>query len=322
MEAYVIPVVNGMLPRAEGGTLRGVFIDQFAVQGLPSVGIGGNVFVCPLSPVDGKFYPSGVLASISAMWRQEVMLPQLRQKKTALFVRLTGKARAKAANFFPRDNLIMATGIRALDLEELRSRGYPTLCGAGWTPQGGYTEVRSEREIVVTIYGFDPEGGTRVSVQAELGTVVTPEQAHTVEHAVIRSLRAYGLCTPKTLREAISQETAELKESVAAGFRFRMPEIFGVTAAGMCGNPMTNLARFYLTQETVKRYRDGNNFRESLVGARNKTLSRLAGELDISTRAGLRVLAGLKRGMQHDDTLLAESTLHRVLAKFPPHPWG
>lgn|GEM_PF-519136 len=321
MEAYAIPVINGMLPRAEGGTLQGVFIDQFAVQGLQSMGIGGEVFVCPFSFEDGRLYPVGVLAAIAAMWPQEVMLPQLKAKRTALFVRLTGQVRAKAENFFTADNLIVGSGIRSLDLEELRSQGYATICGAGWTPQGGYTEARSVREIEITVYGIDTEDGTGVTIRADVGGSVTPEQAHTIEHAIIRSLRAYGICTAKTLRQMIGRETDELKESVAAGLKFRMPEIFGVTAAGVCGNPMTNLARFYLTQETVRLYKSGKNLRDSLSGARNKTLSRLTGDLDISTRAGLRVLQGLKRGMRHDDTLPAEGTLRRVLERFPPHPW-
>lgn len=204
-----------------------MFIDPFAVQGLQSMGIGGEVFACPLSFEDGKFFPVGMLAAISAMWSQEVMLPQLKVKRTALFVRLTGKVRAKAENFFTADNLVVGGGIRPVNLADLRAKGYPTICGAGWAPQGGYTEVRSPREVEITIYGIDTEDGTGVSVSAAVGGIITPEQAHTIEHAIIRSLRSYGICTPKTLRDAISRETEELKELVAAGIKFRIPRFSG-----------------------------------------------------------------------------------------------
>ncbi len=320
MDAWVIPVTNGMLPRPDGGLITGVFTDPFALRTLGAAGAGGSVFICPVSLSSGELYPLGVLAEIRDLWREEVMVQNPPAKIAAWFVRLVGKARAKAQVFDPAGQLLIAR-INPIDLAELRGEGYPTICGAGWSPRGGYTETRSPREAVVTIYGHD-FAGAEVALTGDLSGAAGPEQAHTIEHAIIRSLRVYGVCTPKTLPAMARQETAELKQSVALGLKWQVPELFGITAAGACGNPLTHLARFYLTQETVRKLARGREPWEALAGARRTTLSRLTQDLQIAPDAGLQVLQGLKRGMHHDDSEISEGAARRILSHFPLNPWS
>ncbi|MCL6450844.1 MAG: hypothetical protein K6T75_06090 [Acetobacteraceae bacterium] len=321
MELPAIPVVNGVLPRPQGGLVRGVFMDPLTLRLLRRLGPKGEVFLCPFLPDRRSLYPLGVVARIENVWLEEVFCPGPAHRQKALFARVRGAARGKASGFRLEQVGLVAEGLEPVDLEELRSRGYPTVCGAGWRPLRGFTEVRSLDDLLVTLEGVDLEGGRRLRLSANLGGLVSPEQAHTIEHAILRALRSYSLCSPRTLALSLSEEGQELKDSVEYGFRHRMPEVFGVTRAGACGNPMTDLAHFYLSREVVEGLSRGQSLAWSVEEARRKTLSRLAHDLEVSTQAGLRVLQGLKKGMRHDDTRLSSRTAARVLERFPPAPW-
>ena len=116
-------------------------------------------------------------------------------------------------------------------------------------------------------------------------------------------------------------EAHELKKSVETGFKFRLPEAIGITSSGVCGNPMTNMAHFYLNRELSDGLKNGYDFIESLDKARKKTLSRLEKELEISGDRGMRVLQGLKKGMVHDDSQDDLMILSKVINCFPLNPW-
>lgn len=319
LDVYAIPIINGVLPRPKGGILQGVFLDPFFSKILTSAGIGGHIFIFPLSLDEKSFYPVGILARIEDMWMDK-LLPEDNTK--ALFARVLGRERCKAKKFVFTSEGLFAKGVERLDIHELRSSGYPVISGAGWHPTGGYTTFGSnKKDVQVTIYGFDLETGRDVGIIGHLGEEVAPEKAHTVEHAIIRSLKNYAFCTPKTLRESIERETEELKWSVEIGLAKKLPEVFGVTRSGICGNPLTHMASYYLTEEFQNQIDSGENIITSLDNARNKTLSKLTNEMGISTQRGKRKLQGLKKGMFHDDTPEEMKVLKRVLNEFPIDPW-
>jgi hypothetical protein len=198
---------------------------------------------------------------------------------------------------------------------------YPTISGAGWTPIGGFTEARSPEDIMITIEGFDNTTGSRLNIEAQVGRLLSEEQAHTVEHALIRAITTYLLVTPKTLHDSLQREADELKRSIDLGMALELPEIFGVTQSGACGNPLTHLARVYMWDELLERIKEGQSPLESLTGARRKTLSKLTQELEINTEAGIRTLQTLKKGMKHQDTPIPPGQLGEVIKRFPISPW-
>lgn len=320
MDTYAIPIVNGVLPRPDGGVLQGVFLDSFFANMLVKTGVGNDIFLFPLSSDDKSLYPVGVLVRIEDMWVDKV--PQ-GSDATALFARVIGRERCKARKFSLSNEGLFALDIEKIDIYELRSLGYPIICGAGWHPTGGYTTFGSNRkDIEITIYGFELETGKDVAIVGYLGSEIEPEKAHTVEHAIIRSLKNYAMCTPKTLRECMEKETEELKWSVEIGIAKKLPEVFGVTKSGFCGNPLTQMASYYLSEEFQNQIESGEDILNSLSKARKKTVSRLTKDMDISSRKGLRQLQGLKKGMFHDDTPEELKVLKRVIMKFPANPWN
>lgn len=335
MKFVTIPVLNGLLPRPGGGRIKGAFLDELSKSLLESIGVGGVVFLCPYAKDRGTLYPAGVTGRIDKLWYQDVFvtLPSTlygrganvggMRKVECLFADISGEERARARRFqlYP-PMVVVAEDVTELDLSELRSRGYPCIDGAGWRALGGHTEAKGLGDLPVTIYGNDLEKGTGIGVTGNVGDDIGLEQAHTVEHGIIRSLSQYGLCTPRNLKVSIQMESAELKESLDAGFAFRMPEVFGVTSGGVCGNPLTNLAHVYLTREIVKGLGRGESLFDSYDHARNRTLSKLADDLEITTSAGLRIMQGLKRGMLHEDTILSTRRLVKVLDRFPQNPWS
>jgi hypothetical protein len=161
-----------------------------------------------------------------------------------------------------------------------------------------------------------------VAIKGDIGSEIEPEKAHTVEHAIIRSLKNYALCTPKTLRVCMERETEELKWSVELGIAHKLPEVFGVTKSGICGNPLTQMASYYLTEEFQNQIKSGANLIDSIIQARNKTISKLTQDMDISTQRGDRSLQGLKKGMFHNDEPEELAKLKRVIMKFPETPWS
>lgn len=319
MDQYAIPIVNGALPRPNGGTLQGVFLDPFFANLLAKVGVGGDIFIFPASLEDESLYPVGIFARIEDLWTATVA-PY--SNAVALYARVIGRDTYKARSFHFTGDAFLAQGLERLDHGELRERGYPTISGAGWHPTGGYTTFGADRtDVEITIYGFDLETGRDVAMVGHLGQEIEPEIAHTVEHAIIRSLKSFGLCTPKTLRECMIRETEELKWSVEIGIAKRMPEVFGVTRSGICGNPLTQMASYYLSEEFKNQIKSGGDLLESITKARKKTVSKVTNEMGISSQRGRRELQGLKKGMFHDDTPVEMQVLRRVIMKFPVNPW-
>jgi hypothetical protein len=316
----ILPVANGILPRPDGGTITGVFVRDQGGELLAKTGVGHDVLVCPWVAEDEGLYPVGVLARITNIGPQKAVDAAGREL-AVLMVSLEGRGHARWHTLQVAGGSVASPDIEAMNFKAMRKE-YPAISGAGWLPTGGFTEFRDPTDIPVTIYGSYLETGQTVSVQANVGGLITTEQAHSVEHGVIRALRTYGLCTPRTLLDSLVRETDELKQSVEFGLRFALPEIIGRTATGACGNPMTNLAQFYLAREFVDNIADGKSLERSLLDARQRTMSRLASDLGITMQRDLRVLQGLKKGMSHDDTPLRVETAKKVIGRFPFEPWS
>lgn len=321
MDLVTIPVGNGVLPRVPDGVATGVFLDPITAGGLRAAGPDGLVFLSPYAGDDGELFTVGVLAVIEDLWVGEVYVGQPPERQGALFAQVRGRSRAKAAGFSLRRRLVVAENVKPIDLTKLRQAGYPTIAGDGWLASSGTTDQQLGGRIEVSIMGTALEDSREVSVTASLADVVSPYQAHTIEHGICRSLNQYCLCSPRTLAKAIKAEAKELRASVELGFRYGLPEVFGVTQTGACGNPLTNLVRFYLARELAERLKEGDPIVESLARARRKTLSELVETLEVDMSAGLRVVQGLHRGMRHDDTPLDIKKLAEVLLRFPPDPW-
>jgi hypothetical protein len=325
VDSFVIPVANGVLPRPDGGLLTGVFVNPQAAQVLREAGPGADILLCPYAVDKGRLYPVGVMVTVHEAWMQPVYVGDPwgpYRRVMALFARVGGRGRYRAGSFWRRGRTVMASRVEALDVAALRAQGYPVVDGAGWQPVGGYTRFRGPDDVVVTLEGVEYASGGPVEVAGNVGGVVAPDQAHTVEHAMIRALARYAFCTPRLLWEAFGEEGRELEQSLDLGFRLRLPEVFGVTQTGACGNPLSDLAHFYLARELVERLAEGESFPRSLQAARNVTMSRLVEDLELTDRVPFRVPRALKHGMFHDDTPLDLDTLKRVLARFPASPWS
>lgn len=318
MRMLVIPVTNGVIPRASSN-LTGIFVDHWSKRVLSSIRPKQMILLLPYVPEEG-LYPVGAGVSVTEIWTQEVMVASSLRIKKALFVNVKGKGTFKATTFSVENGIIYSHDAELMDLKEMRKK-YPVIDGAGWTPTEGSTQSRSKNDIRVEIYGVSHEG-QNVKIGANLGKIVTPEQAHTIEHAIIRSLSTYALVTPKTLRKAIAEEACDLKTSLEIGYRFKMPEYFGVTPTGYCGNPLTGLAHFYLTEQLVKNLREGQSLPRSILNARLKTLSLVTEDLELTTSNKARVFQSLKYGMMHEDSVLPLETLKTVLKHFPISPWA
>lgn len=321
MRLLVIPVVNAVLPYHAGGTVVSVFLDQRSAMAVQTAGIGGSVLVLPYIPERNQLYKLGVLARIEELWVDRVFLNSPCNLSYALFARLLGRGRYSATRLGVVDGFIMAEA-KPVDLDAYRAKGYPSIDGSGWQAVGGDTELKGISDLPVRLYGYDLRDGREVEIVGNLGGLVTPEAAHTIEHAIIRSLHKYAICTARTLAECIEEEGRELRASIDAGFRYKRPEVFGVTSTGMCGNPLTNLAQVYLMEELMQNLEEGQGFEDGLEDARLKTLSRVTSDLEISTSPFLRIGQALKRGMSHEDNRLSQSLLRRVVACFPPNPWS
>ncbi len=319
MSALLIPVANGMLPRPGGGRSLGGFVER--APGLqPQVETGENVFVCPVLPLDGSLYRIGVVAKVVDIRRQFFEVPG-NEPISFISIMLEGVAHARWETLTTDQGFVRVQGLELQDFRRMRD-AYPVVSGAGWAPQGGFTEFRSLGDIPVTLYGTDIERDSAVSMTGNLRGLVSLESAHTVEHAMIRSLRTYGLCTARTLQESMRAETEELTWSVEKSMRYALPEVLGNTQAGSCGNPMTNLANFYMFQELSEQLAEsGDAGGLAVQRARRTVMSRLTGELGLTTEPGIRALQGLKKGMRHDDSLLSQDLCKKILARFPLEPW-
>lgn len=315
----ILPVANGILPRPEGGSIRGMFAAGDGGNILAEVGVGHELLVCPWVADDEELYPVGVVARVVDCWTQSIDYQG--ETVSVLMGVLEGRGHARWYGIKKYGSFLLSDDYEWMRFKNMRSE-YPVISGAGWLPEGGFTEFRHASDIPVTIYGKDLEKGTEVSITANLGGLVQQEHAHTLEHAIIRALRTYGLCTARTLAVAMSQETAELKQSVEKSFKLAMPEYLGITTSGACGNPMTNLAQFYLAHEVIDGIKAGKSLDDSITTARRKTMSQLTQDLGLTSQSGLRVLQGLKKGMSHNDVPLKIDILKKVIKRFQFEPWN
>ena len=320
MNMIIMPVANGILPRPHGGRITGIFLKDQAGKILADVGPGRDIFICPWIADDQSLYPIGVVARIADM-HEEIMADETGTETCFLTVVLEGQVHARWHSLQTKGNYVASSDIEVVNFYAMRKE-YPVISGAGWTPQGGYTEFRGAADIPVTIYGIDLETNREVSITANLGGLVEKEQAHTIEHAIIRALATYGLCTPRTMMESLIKETTELKQSLEFSIRHTMPETLGITASGICGNPLTNMAQFYMAKEFVDNIKAGKKLNASLVDARRTTMSQLTNDIGLTMQQGLRTLQGLKKGMSHDDSLLKMNIYKKVIRRFPFEPWG
>ncbi|EGO62664.1 hypothetical protein [Acetonema longum] len=311
---HILPVANGILPRPDGGRITGVFVTEQVSPILNRVSVGQDILVCPWVVDSQKLYPIGVLARITDR-NSQIVTDETGQQIPVVMIALEGRDQARWHTLKMLSGALASGDVERMDFKQSRKE-YPVISGAGWLPEGGYTEFRAASDIPVTLYGKDLETGDEISIRANLGGLVSQEQAHTVEHAIIRSLRTFDLCSPRTLAESIIVETGELKRSVEAGFRFGLPEVLGRTSTGICGNPMTNLAHDFFDNLSA-----GRTLNESLAKARLSAMSQLTQDIGLTTQPGIRVLQGLKKGMSHDDTPLRTETAKKVIARFPLDPW-
>lgn len=316
----IMPVANGVLPRPGGGRISGAFVMEQGGQLLATTGVGQDILICPWLVDEQQLYPVGVIARLSELSEQSITDPENGASIPVMLVCLEGIGHGRWHGPQQNAGLLFATDIERLNFKHSRKE-YPVISGAGWMPEGGTTEFRGESDIPVTLYGPDLETGKRISLRGNLGGLVSQDQAHTIEHSVIRALRTYGLCTAKTLVEAMAREGEELKHSVETSIRYSLPEALGVTATGACGNPMTSLAQFYLSRDTIDNISAGQSLNEALHKARRKVMSQLTQDMGLTMQPGLRATQGMKRGMSHDDTPLRLETAKKVIARFPLSPW-
>jgi hypothetical protein len=315
----VLPVANGVMPKPDGGQVTGAFFSPQDSQVFSQL-TGQDILICPWLVEEQTLYPVGVLARLLRTWNQPVA-DAAGQEHSLVMAVVEGRGHARWHSLQTQGLFLFTSGVEQVDLKMMRSE-YPAVSAAGWLPQGGFTEFRADTDIPVTLYGTDLETCREVSVTANLGGLVTQEQAHTVEHGMLRALKTYGLSTPRTLLDSLRRETEELKRSVDWGIKFNMPEIFGKTATGACGNPMSNMAQFYLTQDFLDNLSTGKSVDRSLYEARRSTMSQLTDELGLTMNTGVRVLQGLKKGMRHDDTPLKVEVCKNIIRRFPFEPWG
>lgn len=319
MTMIILPVANGVLPRPHGGRITGMFVVEQGGQLLADIGIGQDILACPWVTDEQALYPVGVICRIADISAQTVA-DETGQEIPVIMAVLEGREHARWHTLKRAGSYVYSPDVERLDLKLMR-KDYPTISGAGWMPEGGYTEFRDKTDIPVTLYGTSLATGQRVSITANLGGLVEQEQAHTIEHAIIRALRTYGLCTARTLADCMNKETDELKQSLEISLKYALPEALGVTASGACGNQMTNMAQMYLANEFFDNLKAGQNLNEALNQARRAAMSQLTNDLGLTMQGGLRVLQGLKKGMSHDDTPLKLDTYKKVIGRFPLEPW-
>lgn len=315
----VFPVANGVLPRPQGGRITGMFMVEQGGQMLADIGVGNDIVACPWVVDEQALYAVGVVSRIADLAENKIT-DAAGADIPVLIAVLEGREHVRWHNLKQTGHNVYTDELEELDWRFIRKE-YPVVSGAGWMPEGGYTEFRDRMDIPVTVYGKDLQSGQDVNITANLGGLVTQEQAHTIEHAMIRSLRTYCLCTPRTLADSIVQETDELKKSLDFSIRYSMPETLGLTASGACGNAMTNMAQIYLAHDFVQNLEAGKSLNDSLAKARKTTMSQLTQDLGLTMQSGLRVLQGLKKGMSHDDTLLRLEIYKKVIRRFPISPW-
>ena len=316
----ILPVANGVLPRPSGGRIQGAFVMEQGGLLLNQAGKGRDILVCPWIVESEALYPVGVMARIVNMEMQSITDETAGEIKVIL-VTLEGRGHARWHTLRQLNGFVVSSDVERLNFRETR-REYPVISGAGWQPAGGFTEFRADDDIPVTVYGTDLVTGQQLSISANLGGLVTQEQAHTLEHAIIRALRIYGLCTVRTLLDSIVKETAELKKSIEYSIQFAMPEFLGRTATGACGNVMTSLAQSYMTEKLIDNINAGQSLDTSLQKARRSTMSQLSSDLGLTMNREFRTLQGLKKGMSHDDTPLKIEICKKVISRFPYEPWG
>jgi hypothetical protein len=316
----IMPVANGVLPRPGGGKISGAFVMEQGGTMLAATGVGQDILICPWVVDEQNLYPVGVVARLADLAEQSVPDPNGGAPVPVMLVYLEGRGHARWHGTRSYEGALFAADIERLNFKHSRKE-YPVISGAGWMPEGGTTEFRDESDIPVSLYGTDLETGRKVNLTGNLGGLVRQDQAHTIEHSIIRALRTFGLCTAKTLASAMSREGEELKRSVETSIRYALPEVLGLTATGACGNPLTNLAQLYLSTDMLDNLTAGQTLDEALYKARRKVMSQITQDIGLTTQPGIRAIQGMKRGMSHDDTPLRLETAKKVIARFPLSPW-
>jgi hypothetical protein len=294
-------------------------LDAYSASVFLRTGTGRDVLLCPWNKVARSPFHIGVIARCRDVGLRPTVDEQAIARQV-LHVKLEGRERIQVENFSKHRAIIYGEQRAVLDLKRIRAE-YPVICGAGWYATGGYTEAISSQDIRVVIQGIDLETLNKVEISGNLGGIISPEQAHTVEHAIIRSLHRFALCSPKSLLQSTQDEANELKQSVEWGLRYNRPEFFGLTESGACGNPFSNNAQIYMAEEFMAAIKEGHSMLASAERARHKTMSRLTFDMGITTREGISILQGLKKGMFHDDTPLTLTIAKKILARFPINPW-
>ncbi|MFA6074498.1 MAG: hypothetical protein WCV63_00665 [Negativicutes bacterium] len=316
----VMPVANGVMPFAEGGNIIGAFMPKQGGAAVIRAGVGKELLICPWIEKSEKIYPVGIVTVIRDIWFEKAMYEN-GESVPIILARLEGRGFARWHNLRAEKGNIFCDRVEPMKMFSERLK-YPVLSGAGWVAEGGCTEFKGINDIPVTVYGYDTETGDEVEISANLGGVVSEEHAHTIEHGIIRALNVYGLCTPKTLIEAMAEETDELKQTMEIGMRFTLPEILGATSTGQCGNQMTNIAQFYLNKDFITNLEKGKDVVSAVEQARKSAMSHVVEDIGLTMQKGIRVLQGLKLGMSHDDTPISVETAKKVIARFPFDPWS
>ena len=64
MDYFTIPILNGALPRWDGGSIEGLFLEPFFIKTIENARVGKEIFLCPFSSDSDSFYPIGVIGRI------------------------------------------------------------------------------------------------------------------------------------------------------------------------------------------------------------------------------------------------------------------
>ena len=47
MDYFTIPILNGALPRWDGGSIEGLFLEPFFIKTIENARVGKEIFLCP-----------------------------------------------------------------------------------------------------------------------------------------------------------------------------------------------------------------------------------------------------------------------------------
>ena len=119
MNVLALPVANGVLPRP-GGSISGLFLDDFSLRTLSSLGAEATAFLVPLTQDGQALYPAGMLVRIDDLNRAQAVNPVTWNSEEVLVASLSGIAHAWARRFVVERGFVVAESVQELDLKELR----------------------------------------------------------------------------------------------------------------------------------------------------------------------------------------------------------